>query len=605
MVWACTTEKPGATFGTEGKFFWTRPTDTLPVAATEFIDTRFPSGVHAIANRPSFAPLNGDGISRLYMAGAWDDNLAFTEHYRLVRQGIIAPLQNIVNAAGGGLSVGVQLVAPTGSGVTGEAIPYLSWWDDLHARRSPLSAAGPTISATADAFKWDNLPTSHPSDITPTHLEGWRAMNGQSPRLAWRRQLGVLEVTEEIATLALGEAFPDVVEKFPRCRYNVMWHDRQVLAGDDRYPDRVYFSLLNQPEMYGGLYIRTRRGERVTALAVVRDNLIVFTPFSCYIVTGYTEDDLSMRILEPGIGCISHHGISLIHGYAFVPTHLGIYLFTGSTFHFLSRDFQTSWRSSYFFNQDKFEDSFAANDIAENVYRLHAPGGGTGSDWILDYDPVLQEVGGEFGAPDLSWDQQFSSETQSYGSLSVPSGRRVDLYSGGADGIIRQENYINLDTGATDDDGNLYSSTWEVPFFYPGGSPGGNRNDGWKFETLWVHMLSENTDWFMTCRFGESGATIAWPSVTDFPNGLPVERSAKVIETEVEDEVCESHIQLRTSQPQAIHFFEPNQSGRGMTITFRTDNAGDGVSWFTAWSGWGCTFSPGTADRKEVVSCQT
>jgi len=124
------------------------------------------------------------------------------------------------------------------------------------------------------------------------------------------------------------------------------------MAGDDRYPDRLYLSLPNQPERYGNFYLRTRKGEKIVALCVVRDNLVVFGARSSYVVTGYTPDDIQMNILEPDIGCISNAGIVLVHGWAFIPTHLGFYVCTGSSLHWISQDFHHTWLNEYKANQE-------------------------------------------------------------------------------------------------------------------------------------------------------------------------------------------------------------------------------------------------------------
>ncbi len=431
------TSKAGAAFGNAGEVHYHKPV-TGVADDSAFTQVSYPSGVNPTATKPSIAIYNGEGVSRAYLVGAATSNMMFTEDFAWLEQGILPFTNELVNAAGSGDKIGVQA---SGTGITGDVIVYLSKWDDVHGRRSSLSAASPTISLANQGLLIDNLPTSDP-DPSVTHIEVWHSVDGASPALALRRQLGVTSITENVSTVLLGEVFGTSFERFPRCRYNAIYHDRQVLAGDDRHPDRLYLSELLFPERYGGLFLRTRKGEPIVAIAEVRDVLLVFGPRSTYIVQGYTEDDLEMQVLEPQIGCVNHFGIANVHGLLVIPSHIGFYVSTGESFYFISKDFQQTWRDEYALHEVEYQsDSWGVNDPERNVYKfwvktlptfvsrvLSTTRTGTRYGyWVLDYTPLLTEVGGSFEQPNLSFDMR-SRQDSAGAVLTIPGSSRGHLY---------------------------------------------------------------------------------------------------------------------------------------------------------------------------------
>jgi len=575
------THQAGETYGGSGKAFCMHPQHLSYREAT------LPTGVNTVDQKPSFATYNRNGMSRVYIVGGHTDNLVYTENFALLRQGILPPENPIISGAGSGTSIGV--VASSGTGITANSIYYVSWWDNVHQRRSPLSGPSPTLALVNKNVAGTNLPITCP-DASVTHLEVWRSDDGNTPRMVCRRTLGATGFVDATPTLSLGEAFDTDFEKFPRCRYNVIWHDRQVMAGDDRYPDRLYFSVMEEPERYAQFWLPTRKGEKIVALCVVRDSLIVLGARSSYVVTGYTEDDISMNILEPDIGCISHHGIALVHGYAFIPTHLGFYVCTGSSMHWVSQGHKETWMREYSANQDAYEAGWADNDVESHCYRFYCGVPTTSSIdsllsgkalyWVLDYSGFTSQSGGQFSAPTLSFDVR-ARQDSAMARVALPGGRRSDIWVGGSDGILRKENVAT----DLDDDSDTFKKRMVIRTRHemPNG-PGGDEEDGCSIPTLWMFAQSESAAYSINLYLGDESApqSLAPHFTESVPAGAQTFDDTSVAPT--------VHYFM---VPKCVHHTRPNKQGRGITCEFSQEE----TSPSTKWLGWGCTVAPGRNTR--------
>jgi len=573
------TQVAGASFGGSGKAF------CVGSNAANYVRERpLPDGVNTVNQKPSFATYNGDGVSRLYIVGGHTDNMVLTENFAMLRQGILPPSNPIISGTGSGRSVGVA--AGVGTGITANSIYYLTFWDDIHGRRSPLSGGSPTLTLANKNVVGTNLPTTC-ADASVTHIEVWRSDDGNTPRAVLRRTLGATGFTDNIPSLSLGEAYDTDFLKFPRCRYTSVWHDRQVMAGDDRYPDRLYFSVLNQPERYSNFYLRTRKGEKIVALCVVRDSLIVFCPRSCYFVTGYTEDDIAMNILEPEIGCVSHFGIALLHGWAMIPTHLGFYLCTGSSMHWVSQAFHHTWMNEYKANQTAYEAGWAENDVDEHCYRFYvglvhdstisSELNGKYCYWVLDYADLTSQTGGNFSTPELIFDLRGRPDT-SMVRIALPGARRADLWVGSEDGHVRIEDSPD----DLDDDGDAYAKTAIIRprHEFPNG-PGGDESDASAYPTLWMFAQSEDVAYDINLYAGDERAVDA--EVPDFTE--TVVAGKKVVTGDDGTDY--------TMVPKTVHAIRTQLEGRGITCEFRQASAPTTTKWY----GWGCTVTPGRNKR--------
>lgn len=592
MAWIALTQKAGASFGNAGKFFHFQPITTGSQPASWFTEHDYPTGVHPTNTRASMAIYNGDGVTRAYFCGHATMNMVFTEDWAWLEQGILPFTNELVNASGAGENIGVTA---SGTGITGEAIVYLSKWDDTHGRRSPLSGASPTITLSNQGLLIDNLPTSDP-DPSVTHIEVWHSVDGSDPALALRIQLGAASITDTVTTLSLGEVFGVDFGRFPRCKFNAIYHGRQVMAGDDRHPDRLYLSELTFPEQYGGLFLRTRQGEPIVAIAEVRDILLVFGPRSTYIVQGYTEDDLEMQVLEPQIGALSHAGIISVHGLLIIPSHLGFYLSTGSSFHFISTEFEDTWRKEYAANESSYQyESWAANDPERNVYKFWIEtlpdevsrvlaadlGEGVGY-WALDYNPLLTEVGGSFAQPNLSFDRR-ARRDECAAILTNPGSSRGHLYTGSCDGSIRQEN----DSTDADDDGDTFEKTFHVRTGHYLWEPGGGADDGWKHTEFWLFHECEQKASTLDLFFGDEDA---WRHIA---GGDPVGDYTETIPAGLK---TDEETGLLTFSARNVHDCQPNHPGRGMSVSWTVKSPTAEV----AWRGFGGMRIPGTNYRGPI-----
>jgi hypothetical protein len=434
-MWLARTTLPGGSFGANGKQWWWTPAATT---AADFTEIPVPSNINVVDLKETAAHYDGS----LFICGGWTDNMVLTPDLNFWALGIRAPTVVPTVAAGAGT-------------ITASVICYLQWYDAETDEGSPLSAASVTLSLSAQGVDWTSLPTD-PQNPRVTHLRGWRSVDGSLPRLVWERQVGVASVTgDTLAVGDLGEAFTEDFEKFPRCRYGVVWRDRLVMAGDDEHPDTLYLSLVGLPERKA-LSLRTKSGQPITGLAIVRDTLLVGCTRSWEVVSGYTEDDLAIEISQPQIGLASHHATRLIHGNLWVPNEIGFYVTDGAGWFFVGDDIEDKFSTEYQARRDSYERSWAFHDPFDKVYGLYV---GSHTDiasrnvfWTAAYDGVTALEGGRMGQPDWSYDT--SSRGYACGEvLYIPNGRRGDLYLGGYnDGTIYKANNYNTSVDGYDDD---------------------------------------------------------------------------------------------------------------------------------------------------------
>jgi hypothetical protein len=494
-----------ATVGVSGKLWWLRPiADSAGAALSEFKEMPFPSGTQAVARRPSWAPHSILGRSRMYGVGAWTANILIDEYFRLLRQGIPAP--NVVPA----------LTAVAGPGVTGAAVPYLRFLDSRSGRVGPLSAAGASVALTNQKRQWGtfgggNLPTSS-LDSSVDMLQGLVSMDGALARVAWTRQLGVTSVTEAVATLALGEAAPATnFTELPYGIYNVVYHDRQAVLGNDREPGSLFLSALGYLERYEGLKFTTQGepftgafpdGEGDTLFAGSRDRI--------YKLTGFTEGDFVWQVERPDMGLINHHGVAFADKKVIVPTTVGMYLYAGGWTPIMG-DRQTEWAREYKLWRDDYEAAFGFYDPERLVYTFgpvrhsklrNLTGGDAWVEWVLNCEDLSPGQGGGFRG-DWANDVQARKKT-SKAVFFLPGSAQPEIVSGNEDGFLRLENQDDDD----DDDGDAYLKRMIVEPASLMPDVGGSPMDGFTFQKLWSYMQSELSSWIAEIRAGSRKARL-------------------------------------------------------------------------------------------------
>jgi len=549
------TQKPGTTFGSEGKTFWFRPDADVLI---DFNELTPPSGVYPIDQRPSWATY-GD---RLLEVGGSTENLVVTGDYKYWKQGIRPPKV-------------VPEVTLTGTGWTAELIVYYTLYDAESDERSALSAPSATQSASNQGIRADNMDDVADALGRATHVEAWLSVDGGLPRLAVQREIGMTgNVTLPDSLGELGESFTEEFELFPRCRYNVIWHDRQIMSGDDENPNRIYVSLIGLPERRALFSLDTKTRQPVTGLFVVNDQLIVGCPFAQERMHGYTEDDLGIEIAQPNIGLVSHWSVQVIHGYAWFLSQIGWYVTDGSAWFFVSKDIDTKLAAEYETDRVQYEDTWSVYDPKSHVYIAdagtnHSSFTGQSVRWAADYKPVLPAVGGGMGQPNWSYD--VSTRIYNCGAvMAVPGSKRHDVFFGGPNGIIYKQIPEN-ETDAGDSYNKLFHVIHATEYF---GDCGGDLAHGKEITEVDFFVRSEFSQWEGAVYSGDA---------EPYPQATPAFETGTVAASEliIEDDF------IYTMQPQWTHRYPTVQlPGQGFQVeivaTAPTDDfeyAGYAMEW--------------------------
>ena len=445
---------------------------------------------------------------RTYIVGGYSSNIVIDEAYTAWRQGILTPTEPPTVVGGGGnagvaywsfydevsgerssLSAGVPCNAGSGTRtwsnfplrpaddvwipegtVSYDSSEGVFYTEDSRTRhfymrpgdRVTIGGAGTTIQAVEGPRYFRTYPNVYTGggDLTglsfeafpltrATHVECWIEEAGDFPRLVSRVRLGATELIESSTLATRGEAFQDSFGRFPYCKVNTVYHDRQIMAGNPDAPDTVYLSELFLPERYNGLNFRTRNGENVVSLLSTRDYVLVLTDKSSYILQGYTDSDFTFTVADPNIGAITHVGNHVIHGYPYVWTQEGPYLYTGS-WHPMSPENRHFFRevtggggASFF--AELTEDDYEQEEERFEFWRgTHDP---TWNAWIIggtvviDYTTVLPQAGGGMAPARISMDTTNTRQ-------SAPGNWQVEGHSQFAAAYLKQ--------AAGDAYGNMY-----------------------------------------------------------------------------------------------------------------------------------------------------
>lgn len=397
-------------------------------------------------SRPSFETWVRGDRTRTLIVGAHTDNLVFTEHKWVLRQGIAAPTCDLIVGAPIENQVGL---ATSGTGLTGNCIFALRWMDSLHGRRSPLSGNSPAMVLVNQGVTFSNVPTAPvPDDRCVDKIEVWVSVDGGLFRLLSDIDSGATSFT--INSSSLGEAETETLAVMPYGTINALYRDRQAIAGDPRHPDRVYFSAAEDPENYSGLYISTKQGEAVIGLFVVRDTLVVQCQNIHYYIQGYDENDLTMNILET-VGGLGHHTVTFWNDMAVIPGTLDWYMCNGVSMAPLGVGiFDETWRRSLAAFDYKTT-SWAATDNIAGIVKLCVRDQSVDiygypstnpqtiySDWVLDL---------RGGQPKLMFDTSLVDRCCG-AILGLPGYVNQKYYSADISGKVYEENEVISQDGS-------------------------------------------------------------------------------------------------------------------------------------------------------------
>ena len=212
------------------------------------------------------------------------------------------------------------------------------------------------------------------------------------------------------------------------------------------------------------------------------------------------------------------------------------------------------------------------DDVAQNTY------------WVLDYEPLINEVGGNFQPPRLCFDVR-SREDRCGAVLANPGAKRGDLYVGSCDGKIRKENVAS----DADDDGDAYLKRLHIqtPHYF-WGSPGGAPNEGWVYPTFWmycVHDVAATTTSTLNLFVGDEGA---WEQVVA-RDGIPRGSYYELVPGGYLEDLDMGSGVLTVYETRRVWYTTPNVAGRGMTVTWSVASPDSSVVWY----GFGGTRRPG------------
>lgn len=559
------------------------------------LDVARPVGVETLKERPSFALERRGRKARCYIAGSLTDNVMITEQRVMLRQFIAPVIEELVeDATPASGKIGLEQVA--GTGPTGSTILYLRWLDPLHNRRSGFSRGSPTLALSgSESVVFRGVPVRPtPDDVGVTKIEVWVSVNGGSRRLLATRDTGATEFTIT-ETIEYQTETVTRLQRAPRCKFNAFYHDRLYQAGDPQHPDRIYYSPPGRGSEYAGNYFTTRNGESVTGLCTIRDVVAVFCAHSSYYISGYSESDLQMQVLEPSIGAITHHGIKMVHDVAIVPSHQGFYECTGTAMRFLSGDYATLWCELYTDSPLNFEQGYAVVDERAKVYKFFeeditltagVPTYGNGRFWVLDYKDFSQQEGGAGRAPYLSFDDH-AARPKCSTMVAAPGGKAGNCYTAftgitsegeSANQIVTDNNWEGLDVVGPYD-----------AIIHPavvGYEPDGGPNDGIKALSGWILVsYVDRGAWVLELMHGPERAVIrnglSWALNAMF--GIPQAAAGRLVEPGWSNWPAADP----TFSPAALPF-KMGLDGECVSIRLTvTDPIG------LVWSGWGMTFEAG------------
>ena len=448
---------------------------------------------------------------RVYMFGFFSTPAMVTETRKVNIMGIPAP------PAAPTLSLDTS-----SGGSVGLAIGYLTFTEEDAGKiiqESNPSEPSDTISLNGEGRVWSALPTS---SINPrvTHINGYVSMDGSLPAFAWKRQIGVSSVEENVLTGSLGERLPLFegpdnqfdVDPYarsvpPNGRYAEVYHDSMWISGDFDFPTRIYFSRLFEPESFNTVvkergWLETSDGETVTGLKRWGDLLFVGCLRAMYVVQGFSAGDYQIVKVQNYYGCISNASMQLVgpDSDLWVAGQEGVWMYNGSFHDLMEEDVRGEWRDGYRAEQINFEDCFAAEDRFSRTYQLVIPqDDDTTFKWVGHWAPLSKGGMSPWWVNDIR-----ARKDNAIGSLIITDDDHYgELLTGSCDGFIRKENVQD----DPDDDGDAYQKAISLQtkhFLF--GDQGGDDAHGRNYPALDIFLKNESTSVTLSALAGDDSA---------------------------------------------------------------------------------------------------
>jgi len=240
---------------------------------------------------------------------------------------------------------------------------------------------------------------------------------------------------------------------------------RMIMAGQDDYPFRLYFSSSLDAEDWSSISPSNATSldlddngdpEGITGIVSFQNRLYAFTRRSIYEITGTTPDTFIVQRISNGIGCVSHASIVSIPNDVIFASDRGVHslkqLDAGrqTETKFVSRDIQRLWTE--LINYTRFKQCQAAYDENINSYIITVV---SGSD-IVNRDILVYNI--EFG----TWTQWTNINARSISTVLIGNKRKI-LIGSESGGVSLLGVETRQDFGAD------YSAEFKTGTLYPGG----------------------------------------------------------------------------------------------------------------------------------------
>ena len=466
--------------------------------------------------RPSFALLGNACI----IAGKFSRPVVYYDDIdKFYAAGLTAPTGTPAAASGGG------------GNVTGECIYYYTFVHEESGKRaeSNPSPASNTFSASANDVDLSNIDATAPdSRVNKVYI--YCSRDGAIPRKVGSVNLGTTTFTDNMTAAALAEqvALPVKLDSDgatildidargipPYTEIVKEYHNRAWYGRDPNHMHYVWFSSIDEPESVNLSVpdpnlpplgtLKTRGNEGVRGLVEALDELLVMHEGGTDGIQGYGPTTFQVRRISRLYTTISHHSICIVgDGIPMWAAEDGVIAYDGSFRNVMADTRRNEFRDAVRTNTAAYQDSVAAYDRHEHVYKLMIPkASGPTRYWIGHCLPMLEGQGMPFWTDDYE-----NREVTAIGNLALSAtDRRKEMYHAATDGYVRRQN-IAADA---DDDGDTYLKHFEVwtKAFLPRGSQGGDDGHGVTVTEVTFFVKNESVDVSIAGHAGDDEAHTA------------------------------------------------------------------------------------------------
>lgn len=224
-----------------------------------------------------------------------------------------------------GTTFAVTTTAPAGT-FTGEYELRVTYGISGIGLESSASDSSTTVVCTSDSLSWVGIPVSTHPLVDRRYLYARNTANQvnfyQVATIADNTTTTAVTTTapdENSATVAPTTTENDPV---PTGCYLFAWHRSRLVASDGRY---VYWSKINRALCFDSLSSGTLVGldnQRVTALIVFNDMLLICKERSIYAIIGDGPDTWVIRLVVPDVGSLRNQWAE-VEGHLYLMSHQG------------------------------------------------------------------------------------------------------------------------------------------------------------------------------------------------------------------------------------------------------------------------------------------